>query len=99
MKTRSFGVAGNLPWTRELAENATLRLPPGRSGVVVRVERGSLLVTQEGDPEDHVLGPGDEVRLPRGGLAVAWALAATRLVAGEAAAEPRFVSPGPARAA
>lgn len=64
--------AGNEVW--ELAQDATLRLPRGRNGIVVRAERGNLLVTQAGDLEDHVLGPGDEVRLPRGGLAVAWAL-------------------------
>jgi hypothetical protein len=58
----------------DLAQDATMRLPRGRSGVVARAERGTLVVTQAGDPEDHVLRPGEEVRLPRGGLAVAWAL-------------------------
>lgn len=58
----------------ELAENATMRLPRGRFAVVVRAERGMVLITQEGDPEDHVLEPGDEIVLPVGGLAVAWAL-------------------------
>lgn len=59
--------------TWELAENATMRLPRGRLAVVVRAERGMVLITQEGDPEDHVLEPGDEIVLPVGGLAVAWA--------------------------
>jgi hypothetical protein len=59
----------------ELAENATMRLPGGRFAVIVRAERGTLLITQEGDPEDHVLESGDEIVLPVGGLAVAWALA------------------------
>jgi len=58
----------------ELAKDATARLPRGKGGIVVRAERGTLVVTQAGDPEDHVLRPGEEVRLPRGGLAVAWAL-------------------------
>jgi len=59
--------------TWELAENATMRLPRGRLAVVVRAERGMVLITQEGDPEDHVLEPGDEIVLPVGGLAAAWA--------------------------
>ena len=55
-----------------LQENATLRLPAG-DDVVVRVERGMVLVTQEGDPDDHVLERGDELVLSRSGRAVAWA--------------------------
>jgi hypothetical protein len=58
--------------TWDLPENATLRLPAG-SGSVVRVERGTVLVTQQGDLDDHVLEPGDELVLSRAGLAVAWA--------------------------
>jgi DUF2917 family protein len=54
-----------------LQKNATLRLPG--AGVVVRVERGAVLVTQEGDLDDHVLELGDELVLSRSGLAVAWA--------------------------
>lgn len=57
----------------ELAENSTMRLPRGRSATIVRVERGTVLVTQEGDLEDHALEPGDEVVLAGRGLAVAWA--------------------------
>jgi hypothetical protein len=57
----------------ELAENATMRLPRGRSATIVRVERGMMLLTQEGDLEDHVLEPGDELVLKAGPLAVAWA--------------------------
>ena len=55
-----------------LQENATLRLPAG-DGVVVRIERGTVLVTQEGDLDDHVLEVGDELVLPGTGRAVAWA--------------------------
>jgi DUF2917 family protein len=58
--------------TWKVLENATLRLPT-EIGIVVRVERGTVLVTQEGDLEDHVLEPGDELVLSRPGLAVAWA--------------------------
>jgi hypothetical protein len=58
--------------TWDLPENATLRLAAG-TGTVVRVERGTVLVTQEGDLDDHVLERGDEFVLSRFGLAVAWA--------------------------
>jgi hypothetical protein len=65
--------------TRELAANTTLRVEPGRLGVVLRAERGILMVTQAGDREDHVLTSGEMVRLPGGGLVVALALAPARL--------------------
>ncbi len=55
-----------------LEENATLRLP-AEDDVVVRGERGTVLVTQEGDPDDHVLEPGDELVLSCCGRVVAWA--------------------------
>ena len=42
-------------------------------GTIVRVERGTVLVTQEGDLDDHVLERGDEFVLSTPGLAVAWA--------------------------
>ncbi|MFL5273333.1 MAG: DUF2917 domain-containing protein [Anaeromyxobacteraceae bacterium] len=64
---------------RELARDATLRLVPGRHGLVVRVGAGSVLVTQAGDPEDHVVTPGRELHLAGRGLAVAWALTPARL--------------------
>ena len=57
-----------------LAKDATMRLPPGPSATVVSVESGIVLVTREGDLDDHVLESGDELVLPRGGLGVAWAL-------------------------
>jgi hypothetical protein len=65
--------------TLDLARDATLRLPRCRGGVRVRVEQGTVLVTQAGDPEDHVLVAGATVDLPEGGLAVAWALSAARV--------------------
>ncbi len=63
-----------------LERDETIRLPNGKHGLVARVERGTLVVTQTGDPEDHVLAEGDEVRLAAHGLAVAWALAPAVLV-------------------
>jgi hypothetical protein len=56
-----------------LAQNAAMPLPRGRFAKVVRVERGTVVVTQEGDLVDHVLERGDEIRLDLPGLAVAWA--------------------------
>jgi hypothetical protein len=98
MTTRIWSDAATLTWTRELPENATLRLPSGRNGVIVRVVRGSVLVTQEGDPDDHVLGAGEELRLARTGLAVAWALSAAAVVVREGRAAERRPR-DPARAA
>jgi hypothetical protein len=64
--------------TFRLRKDETLRLPHGVA-VIVRVERGTVLVTQEGDVEDHVLEQGDELLVPVGGLAVAWAFAQARV--------------------
>jgi hypothetical protein len=74
-----------IPEAFDLRNDDTLRLPRGVAAAV-RVERGTVLVTQAGDPEDHVLEPGDELRLPAGGVAVAWALTDARIAV--FAAEP-----------
>jgi hypothetical protein len=66
------------PRRQELLKDATWRIPVGLGGAVVRVERGLLLVTRQGDLEDHLLGPGDELRLPPRGRSVAWALEPSR---------------------
>jgi len=70
---------GLTPKTLDLTRDATLRLPPGRGETVVRAVLGTVVVTREGDPDDHVLTPGMELRLPPVGLAVAWAVAAARV--------------------
>jgi len=72
---------------RDLARRRTLRVGSPRGGVVIRVERGLLLVTQAGDPEDHVLAAGGELRLTGRGLVVAEALEASRVTVAEARAE------------
>ena len=81
-RARSSGTAhdGEL---RALDKDETLRLPRGE-GAVLRVRSGSVLVTQEGDPEDHVLGAGEEFRASGRGLAVAWALRASDVVVADA---------------
>jgi hypothetical protein len=75
-----------------LARDATLRLRAARSELVVRVTAGSVLVTREGDLDDHALGPGDELRLTGRGLAVAWALSPAQVVVsgGERLEAPGF---------
>lgn len=64
----------------ELARDATLRLRTSGDALRLRTETGALLVTREGDPDDHVLSPGTELRVAGPGLVVAWALDAARLV-------------------
>jgi len=56
-----------------LEHDEVLRLPSGR-GSSVRVERGVVVVTREGDPEDHVLLAGMEVKIRGRGKTLAWAL-------------------------
>jgi hypothetical protein len=70
-------------WSRELGRDATLRLPRRHGGQWLRVEQGQVVVTLEGDLEDHVLGPGEELVLSGEKLAVAWALEPSRLAGGE----------------
>jgi signal transduction histidine kinase len=65
--------------TWELCENDAVPLPNGGEGTVVRVHHGTVLVTQEGDLDDHVLETGDELLLRRRGRAVAWALTGASL--------------------
>ncbi len=57
-----------------LHDNGTVRLHPRAQGLRLRAERGTFLVTLEGDPEDHVLRGSDVVRTARRGLVVVWAL-------------------------
>ena len=56
-----------------LARDEVLRIPGGREASL-RVDRGVVVVTREGDPEDHVLLPGMEVAVPGRGKTLAWAL-------------------------
>lgn len=80
---------------RDLGENETLRLSLPAVGRVVRVVHGTVLVTREGDQEDHVLEAGDALAVPPAarGLAVAWALTAARITLQAAP----VVSPGAGR--
>jgi len=62
-----------------LRRDQVLRLPAWRDGASVRVQSGMVVVTREGDPEDHVLQAGAELSVPGRGLAVAWALEPSRV--------------------
>jgi hypothetical protein len=66
-------------------ENETVRFRPGRKGLALRAVRGTFLVTQEGDLEDHVLEGEGEFRTGSRGLVVAWAFVGGALGAREAA--------------
>jgi hypothetical protein len=57
----------------ELDDGRTLRLEDAQ-GASVGVTAGELWVTQEGDPRDLVIGPGERVRLDRPGRSVLQAL-------------------------
>ncbi len=59
---------------RQLRDNDTMSLRPGARGLELRGLSGTILVTQERDPFDHVLGPGDVFRTAGRGLVVVWAL-------------------------
>jgi hypothetical protein len=87
----SGGAAARRPSAepRLLRRDEVVRLPraPGR---VLRVEAGMVLLTREGDPEDHVLGPEQVLSLAGRGT-VAWALAPSRIVL-----EPVEEAPRPA---
>ena len=94
---RNLTDRGAASW--DLPRDSTLRVHPGRNGVVLRADAGLLHVTQSGDLEDHVLEPGEELRLPRGGLVVAFALAPSRLVVRDAPRQRYVTAARPATAA
>ena len=69
----------------ELAANTARSFRPGR-GLVVEVLEGSVLVTQSGDPDDHVLGAGDRRHFGgRGVAAMAFAPSRVRITTSAAA--------------
>ncbi len=60
--------------TRAMAQNGTLPLRPGGRGLSVSCRAGTLVVTQEGDPLDHILLAGQAFRARPRRLVVVWAL-------------------------
>jgi hypothetical protein len=73
------GVRGAVELEVELATHATHALRVGRQEVLVECVAGSVWITCEGDPEDHVLAAGERVRTARRGRLVTLALEAARL--------------------
>jgi hypothetical protein len=71
---------GNVAETWSAARDETRRLARGPEGLEVLVQAGCLLVTRAGDHEDHVLGPGELLRVTGPGLVVAWALEPSQVV-------------------
>ena len=53
----------------DLSPRETVNLPDMR-GATLRVARGTIWITQEGDPQDVVLRPGDTWTVERNGLTV-----------------------------
>lgn len=70
----------------ELAAHATHALRVGREEVLVECVAGSVWITCEGDPEDHVLAAGERVRTTRRGKLVTLALEPARVRIGTRAA-------------
>ncbi len=60
--------------TVQLRDQATLELRTGLDELALRCRSGLFVVTQERDPVDHELEPGDEFRSTARGLVVAWAI-------------------------
>lgn len=56
-----------------MERGSILRIEDAR-GSVLHVREGAVWLTQEGDPLDRYLGPGQSFRLDRGGLALAQAI-------------------------
>ncbi|HEU4385125.1 MAG TPA: DUF2917 domain-containing protein [Anaeromyxobacteraceae bacterium] len=79
-------LAGRVEETWDLGRDQTSHVPGTRRPLAIRVERGLVLVTREGDPEDHVLHAGDALVVPPRGKVVAWALEPTRATVREAPA-------------
>ncbi len=89
LQQRSLGTVES--WSARKDE--TRRLAPGRDGLTIRVEEGLIVVTQAGRTEDHVLGPGESLRLDGRGLGVAWALRPARAVISRVASPARSQAP------
>jgi hypothetical protein len=73
-----WSVAGQVERSWQLGRNETWHSSASRGPVAIRVESGLVIVTREGDPEDHVLRAGEAVVFPPQGKVVAWALEPAR---------------------
>ncbi|HYX64789.1 MAG TPA: DUF2917 domain-containing protein [Burkholderiales bacterium] len=60
----------------QLRRGSLMRIAEGR-GMLVRVRRGSVWITEEGDSRDHFVAAGEQFRLARRGTALLSALQAS----------------------
>lgn len=65
---------GTAPCVETMRANTARSLRPAARGLALQCVSGLVVVTQEGDPDDHELRPGDVFRTSRRGLVVAWAI-------------------------
>jgi hypothetical protein len=63
MERHEYVVQGNL----DLASGNLVRIEDGR-GMLVRVTRGSVWITEEGDQRDRLVGPGGQFRVVSSGV-------------------------------
>lgn len=80
-----------------LARSKLLQLRNGR-GKGVAVFGGHVWVTQDSDPEDHVLGTGESFAFDRPGLAIVQALSDASLLVFDVDTRPVPAAPAPADA-
>ncbi len=66
------GGRGGGPWP--LRRDDTLSFRPAPGGLDIRSLLGTVLVTQERDPQDHVLPPGAAFHSTDRGVVAVWAL-------------------------
>lgn len=79
----AVGNRAHLDEVLELDANAAASLPSSRGGLDVEVLEGVVLVTESGDPDDHVLVDGQRGRFgPRGVAAMAFTPSRVRVRAG-----------------
>lgn len=74
MNANEYVVQGSIPMTR----GSILRVDDGRD-LTLYVWEGAVWLTQEGDPRDRYVGPGEWFRLDRHGVAIAHATQRTVL--------------------
>lgn len=85
MDAREYVVEGGL----QLRRGSLMRITNGR-GLTLYVWRGAVWITQEGDLEDHFVGPGGWFRVANAGLTLVSALQPSSL---------SLTAPRPARCA
>ena len=93
---RWFGCSDLEELEMELPLDSVWSAEIGRVGLEVRCARGMLLVTVEGDVEDHVLSSGETFGTIRRGRLAVWALETARLRVkkGSAAAQAEVTCDG-----